>query len=406
MRTLLYSPDSYGLGHVRRSVAVARAILAAFPGSSARLLTGAPRAHYFDYPDRCDYLKLPSVTKDVSGHYVSTDRDDSLAETIRLRGRLIREAVASFQPRLLLVDHNPLGLCGEILPMLRDLSRRRPQTLRVLGMRDIIDEPAAVKAAWQKQGVIDVLRRHYDLILVYGQRDLFDPVRAYGIPEDVARKLRFVGYIPRNGRKADPRELRSRLAPRTGRMVLVTLGGGGDGDVLLRDFLRGYEQLGAAPPFEVVAVTGPLMSPRKRKRFKAWADRLAGLTVLEYCPEMQDLIEAASFVVSMGGYNTVCESACAGARALIVPRTVPRKEQLVRASLLAERRAVRFLRPEQATPEALVRAVLEGLEAPRPAPGWGLEFTGLVRGVATLKRFLGVVPARGARRRSLPDAVA
>ncbi len=351
-------------------------------------------------------MKLPAVTKDVTGRYVSTDEDDSLAETVRLRGRLIQEAAAAFRPRMLLVDHNPVGLCGEILPTLRDLGRRRPRALRVLGMRDIIDEPSVVKAAWEKQGVIGVLRRYYDLILVYGQREIFDPVRAYGIPEDVARKMRFVGYIPRNGRKADPRELRNRLAPRTGRMVVVTLGGGGDGDVLLRDFLRGYEQLGEAPPFEVVAVTGPLMSPRKRNRFKAWADRLAGLTLLEYCPEMQDLIEAASFVVSMGGYNTVCESACARARALIVPRTFPRKEQLVRASLLAKRRAVRYLPPEQATPEALVSSVLEGLEAPRPAPGWGLEFTGLVRGVAALKRFLGPVRTLVDHRQRVPDAVA
>ena len=97
MRTLLYSPDSYGLGHVRRSVAVARAILDEFPGSSARLLTGAPRAHYFDYPDRCDYLKLPAITKDVTGRYVSRDEDDSHAETVRLPGQLIRDAAAAYR---------------------------------------------------------------------------------------------------------------------------------------------------------------------------------------------------------------------------------------------------------------------------------------------------------------------
>ncbi len=137
---------------------------------------------------------------------------------------------------------------------------------------------------------------------------------------------------------------------------------------------------------------------------RGWADRLAGLTLLEYCPAMQDLIEAASFVVSMGGYNTICESACAGVRALIVPRTFPRKEQLVRASLLANQPAVRYLPPDRATPEALVSSVLDGLKAPRPAPGWGLEFTGLVRGVEALKRFIGPVSTPSGHRQQLPGA--
>ena len=111
--------------------------------------------------------------------------------------------------------------------------------------------------AWAKDGTIEVLRRDYDRILVYGRREVFDPIDAYGIPEDVAEKMRFVGYIPRLGR-FDPEPLRKRFAPRTGRWVLVALGGGGDGDVLLKKFLEGYRSAGARPPFEVVAVTGPL----------------------------------------------------------------------------------------------------------------------------------------------------
>jgi len=401
MQALFYSPDSYGLGHVRRSISLAKAVLGEFPDSRARVLTGAPRAHYFAYPDRCDYIRLPPITKNTAGRYVPRDHDSCLEDTVRLRRRLIRQTVASFRPDVMLVDHNPLGLCGEVLPSLR-----RTNALRILGLRDIIDEPSAVRANWERNGIIDVLRECYDLILVYGQRHLFDPVRAYGIPDDVARKMKFVGYIPRNGREADPDDLRTRLAPRTGKMVLVTLGGGGDGDVLLRRFCRGYELLGSEPPFEVAAVTGPLMSPDKRRRFRAWADRLPGLTLLEYTPEMPDLIEASSFVVSMGGYNTVCEMACAGARAAIVPRSFPRKEQLVRARVLADRGVVICLPPDEATPEKLVETVLHGLESDRPSRGWGLGFTGLNKAARALRRLAGRSPNCGPDSRCRTDAVA
>jgi len=384
VRILLYSPDSYGLGHVRRSISLARAALGRIPGSSALLLTGAPRAHYFEYPPRCEYLKLPSITKDREGQYVCRDLDFSLEKAIELRTRLIRLAVDSFEARVLWVDHSPLGLCGEILPSLERLGHGPERALRVLGMRDVIDEPEVVRANWKKHGVIDVLRECYDRILIYGQRDVFDPIREYGIPADVARKARFVGYIPRNGRKALPGALKARFAPRTGRLVVVTLGGGGDGNLVLRSFLEGYESLGENPAFEVVAVTGPLMSPGKRERFREWAGRLPGLRLLEYTDEMPDLLEAADFVVSMGGYNTMCELASAGARALIVPRTFPRKEQLVRAQRLAARGVVDYLSSSQPSPAELIERVTEGLEKPRPKRGWGLEFTGLEQSVEAL----------------------
>ena len=388
MRTMLYSPDSYGLGHVRRSLSVSGALLDAIPGASSRLLTGAPRAHYFDYPPGSDYVKLPTVTKDDSGHYIGTDDDLSLAETVHLRGRLIRQAVHRFGPRVMIVDHSPLGLCGEVLPTLQRLRPTGNGTLRVLGMRDVIDEPEAVLATWKKDRVIDVLRSCYDLILVYGQREIFDPVREYDVPPEVADKTQFVGYIPREARTVDPRGVKEAFAPRTGKLVVLTLGGGGDGDFLLHLFCEAYARLGEHPPFEAVAITGPLMGARERDRFRERAESLPGLTLREYCPDLPQMFEAADFVVSMGGYNTITELACAGARALIVPRTYPRKEQLVRARLLAERGVVGCLAPDRATPQALLHEIVAGMKQPHPPRGWGLRFTGLEKTAVAIKQLV------------------
>jgi len=356
---------------------VAEELLRSFPASCGLVITGSPRAHYFRYPSRCDYLKLPSVTKGPGGRYVSREIDLSITEAVTLRGRVIRAATDSFHPDLFFADHAPRGLGGEILPALETLFRLPNRPARVLGMRDIIDDPEAVRHAWDQEETVQVLRRDYDLILVYGQRDVFDPVREYRMPDDLAAKLRFVGYIGRNGPSASPVEIKERFAPRTGRLVVVTAGGGGDGNLLMSAFLEGYERLGTRPPFEVLMITGPLMSPRKRKRLLAWADRLEGASVLEYFQDIPGLCHSADFVVAMGGYNTICELAYAGASALIVPRTFPRREQLLRARRLAERGVVRLLLPEAAAPAALIREVLDGLGGLRPPRRWGLDFSGL-----------------------------
>ena len=377
MRFLFYSHDSYGLGHIRRTTVIAERLLRKFPAPSALVVTGSPRAHYFRYPPHCDYLKLPSVSKGPGGRYICRDIEMSITDTVALRGRLTRAAADSFRPDVFFADHTPLGLGGEILPALEVLSGRSHPPARILGMRDIIDEPGAVKRAWDREGTVKVLRRYYDLILVYGQQELFDPVREYELPDDVAAKIRFVGFIGRNGSTASPEEMRQRFAPRTRQLVVITAGGGGDGNLLMSSFLEGYERLGALPPFEALLITGPLMSPRKRKRFLAWADRLEGATVLEYFEDIPGLCHCADFLVTMGGYNTICELAYAGASALIVPRTFPRREQLLRARKLAERGVVRLLLPEAARPDALIREILDGLGRSRPPRRWGLDFSGL-----------------------------
>jgi predicted glycosyltransferase len=376
MRYVLYSHDSYGLGHIRRTISVVGQLLKQRPASRALVLTGAPRAHYLSYPEGCDYVKLPSVTKSDGGAYEARDLDLTLTETIRLRSRLIQSAIASFPPQALIVDHTPQGLCGELLPVLEAGSVWR-EYIRVLGLRDVIDEPEAVRAAWKRDGVIDTLRNHYELILCYGQRELFDPIEAYGIPHDVAEKIVFTGYIPRNGARMPVSDVLARHAPRTGRLVVVTAGGGGDGNLLVRAMLDGYKSLGPNPDFELLIVTGPLMSPGKRRRLRERSSSLPGTTLVEFHDDVPALYRAASFTVSMAGYNTVCELATAGCRSLLVPRCVPRREQFERARLLATAGAASMLLPEALEPKVLMQEVLAGLSRSKPPRGWGLDFGAL-----------------------------
>jgi len=385
---LLYSPDSYGLGHIRRSISIAGQLLDEFQDSQASVITGSPFAHYFEYPSRCGYVQLPQVTKNACGQYVSGKPNIPLQQTVDLRESLIGQVAAGFKGGAMYVDHSPLGLCGEMTQALCRLTRDTPKTYRVLGMRDVIDESDAVRTIWEKQQVMRVLRCCYDLILVYGQQELYDPIEQYNIPDDVAAKIKFVGYIPRHARKTGWKTLNKRLAPQTGRLVVVTLGGGGDGDLILESFLEGYRKAGPQPGFEVAAVTGPQMSYARRVRFRELSRDIPGLTLIEYTQELPDLLEAADFVVSMGGYNTVCELACAGARSLIIPRCFPRKEQLVRAKLLARLGVASYLTPEQATPTSLIEYVQAGLERPWPKRGWGLEFTGLTRSAEAIRQLM------------------
>ena len=150
-RVMLYSHDTFGLGHLRRSRALATAITAADPTSSALILTGSPIAGRFTFPHRVDHVRLPGVTKLADGSYVSRTLGMSIDETTELRAGLIRSTAQQYQPDLLIVDKEPTGFRGELLPTL-DMLLDNGRTRLVLGLRDVLDEPEVLAAEWAQKG--------------------------------------------------------------------------------------------------------------------------------------------------------------------------------------------------------------------------------------------------------------
>jgi len=143
-RILLYSHDTFGLGHLRRNLAIAGRLSHALPGVSLLLLSGSQAVQQFILPLGADTVKLPTVTKLGPEHYVAQGLTITPSEVLALRRGLILETVMSFKPDLLLVDHAPLGMRGELRPALEYVRANLPQSRVVLGLRDILDEPAVV----------------------------------------------------------------------------------------------------------------------------------------------------------------------------------------------------------------------------------------------------------------------
>ncbi len=288
---------------------------------------------------------------------------------------------------MLLVDNFPLGSRGELLSTLESLDRRRSRA--VLGLRDILDAPETVRADWTRQGIYEVLRRHYDRILVYGSRDVFDVERAYALPPDVARKVRYCGYVTANGDGcARVEEVRRELGF-DGPFLLATGGGGGDGFPLLSTLL---DALPLIPRMPALVLTGPLMSAAQRAELKRRLDGLSQVRVLEFVPDLHRYMGAAGVVVAMCGYNTAVEIMSVRPRAVVVPRTwrygehlsrdaaAVEWEQMMRARALAERGLAQLLDPSSLTPAALadrIRAALESGHA--AARGAELDLMGLER---------------------------
>jgi predicted glycosyltransferase len=161
-RIALYGHDTFGLGHLRRNLTLAHQLARDFPDAHLLALTGSSHAHAFPLPPRFDFVKVPSVTKAEDGGYRARSLDMSLAEVADFRSRLIDQTLSSFRPDILIVDHAPAGMAGELRVPLDRLRGSHPDTGLVLGLRDVIDEPERVRSEWQRDGLLDWMDRTYD----------------------------------------------------------------------------------------------------------------------------------------------------------------------------------------------------------------------------------------------------
>lgn len=363
-KILLYSHDTFGLGHLRRSLTIASQIAQDIPQAHQLLITGSMVAGAFGLPPRLDLVKLPALSKRSSGEYKARALPLSLRQTLAWREQMILQAVRNFEPDLVLVDKVAGGVHGEILPALRYLKTWAPDTRLVLGMRDIEDDAETTRREWAASGTHQLMDDVYDLILYYGQREVFDPVPAYGMSPAAERKLASCGYLRRSEARRSPHAVRQELGIAGQPLVLVTVGGGGDGFQVLKGYLD-MLALMPAPAFHSLLVTGPLMADNRRGLLRRAAS-MDAVTLLEFTPDLLSYMAAADLVVSMAGYNTVCEILSLGKRAVLIPRAQVRAEQRMRSEALAARNLATVLLPDELSPERLALAVAAGLAAPLP----------------------------------------
>ncbi|NIS59210.1 MAG: hypothetical protein GTO13_00420 [Proteobacteria bacterium] len=94
-----------------------------------------------------------------------------------------------------------------------------------------------------------------------------------------------------------------------------------------------------------------------------------GLRTWRFYRGMEEILAAADLVVSMGGYNTVCEVLTQRTVSLIIPRETPRKEQLIRAEVLRGRNMVDYIPWNSVSPQVLREKLIDLLESPEPYRG-------------------------------------
>jgi predicted glycosyltransferase len=306
-RFVLCSHDGFGLGHVRRNGLIARQLLAE-PDTEVVMVTGSSVGVPWFQHRRLSVVSVPSMTKDSAGMYRHSTM--SFEEALRERARLLTDVVHSFRPTALVIDRHPYGIGGEWRPGI-ELARSLGARI-VVGLRDILDDPAVVRSEMEGDGWSQVAEL-FDDAFVYGAPSICDHRLEYGLPI----RPTYLGWV------TDP----APVVRRDPNLVVVTAGGGADGESLLRLALA---TAGLREDRQFIIVAGPYADHLPRS-----VDRSGRVSVVRSVPGCAEVFATAGFVVQMAGYNSTFEALSAGIRPILLPRRAPRREQAIRATRLA-----------------------------------------------------------------------
>lgn len=362
-RIALYSHDTMGLGHIRRTSLLARALRRPPLNAHVLLLSGIRESGAYPLPDGIDSITLPAYRKHGDGSYGARALGISLERLIALRSQTLAAALDAFAPDLLIVDNVARGALGELDA---SLARQRARGCRiVLGLRDIIDEPAAVARQWQKLRTLDTIRDYYDAVWIYGDARLYDTVAAYGLAA-ADKPITYLGY-PDPLQRAETGPAPDNDAP----YALCLLGGGQDGYALAEAFARTTLPDG----WRAILLTGAMMPAAERAQLAAILADRPDYQLLEFTPEPLALMRGARAIIAMSGYNTTLELLALNAPMLLVPRIKPRREQWLRAVRLAELGLADCLHPDELSPARLSAWLADA--RPRKTARDRLDFNGL-----------------------------
>lgn len=356
-RYLFFSHDGYGLGHVRRNCVIAGAVRRAEPSASITLVTGVPKRPAWLERWGRRVVRVPPLLKDHEGRYRPLDM--TFEEAVAHRAAVFTNTIDLFRPDVVVVDRHPFGTAGELREGLQTAARRGASL--VLGLRDILDEPAVVAREMSGDdwaAVPDLFAE----VLVYGAQRFCDHQDEYDLPV----RPTYCGWVveaPVRGER-DPH------------LLAAAAGGGGDGAAVFR---LATEALRRRPSWRGELAAGPFGDAEAVRR--AARSVKGRLKVHRAMSECRDLFARAGAVVQMAGYNSTFEALAAGHASALVPRRHPRAEQAIRAERLAamglgeviEPNAdpedlVRLLdRPRRIGPDALARAGIDLIGAERAA---------------------------------------
>jgi predicted glycosyltransferase len=375
MRILFYFNDlSDTSEHFNRLLSICHYLNSKHSNSSILIISGSNLLANLNISVNLNYKRLPALFPEGPSCYVNN------SEKLGIRSEMIIEAIHDFKPDVLLVDEVPCGVAGELREAISTLKSHDVKTKIVLLLQDVIDHPKITISDWENQGFYHAIEQDYDQILILGMQEIFHMVREYQFPANIQHKVFFCGYIRYHAEYQHIPSVRQtlNLQPHD-QLVVVSATSDITSYHLIATYLQGLALLPNADHIKTAMFIGLDMPSRKRQILLDVAKLNDRVIIQENSNDLMRYLVSANAVVTMGGYDKICEAFSAGTPAVVIPQISASQDEFIRIASMKKLGLVRAIHPEYLTPHALMQLVWKQLQSDPFKPGLKIDLEALPR---------------------------
>lgn len=368
MKILLYSQHVLGMGHLFRSLELARA----FAPDEVLLVCGG-RETSARHPDNVREIALPALSMDAAFQGLHAQDGADVEEVKNARRKALLDVFARERPDAVLLELFPFGrkkFRFELEPLLaacRAATWGRPVV--ACSLRDILVERHDGEK--YERRVLDALKAWFDVVLVHSDPAVQRLGETFPAMDKIPVPVFHTGFVAQKPSPGAREKIRRhlKLGP-DDKLIIASAGGGQVGFPLLSSVVEAFDLLRDRPDLHLRLFTGPFMDETEAARLMARARRVPRLHAERFSPDLLDLLAAADLSISQAGYNTCMNILAARVPALALPFAA-NEEQSSRIAKLSALHPVRELFPHDLFPQGFAALICETLtktaRATRPA---------------------------------------
>ena len=401
-RVLIYCQHVLGMGHLIRSMAIARAL----KQCAVTFINGGESISGVEVPSWVTIVNLPSISSDSEFQELTTHRQDMTLEQVQRARR--NQLIALFdrlRPNVLLIELFPFGrkrFAFELLPLLAHIRLAGGATHVVCSLRDILVKKP--DPARHEDWVVSLMNQYFDLLLIHSDPTFQTLDETFSRRTDLQCDVQYTGFVTQESDAPTDLPMGEDTSSSDGMpLVLVSVGGGRVGYELLESTVRASFLL-TTIPHRLLLFTGPYMPDQRYEELRRLAGQNPHIEVHRFTPAFQSLMQQAALSISMAGYNTCMNLLTTGTRALVLPFTGHQNdEQTIRARKLEQRGLLTVLEPEDLAPDLLARKMAASLTTPRPG-SHSINTDGGKHTAAAIERLAAHPHLRGTGPASIPTS--
>ena len=385
MKIIFYCQYVWGMGHLFRSIEVARAL-----SDHEVILVVGGREVDIKLPEHVSLVRLPGLYMDeLFTTLIPEDPDKTIEDIEKKRQEILFSLCQTHKPDLFIIELYPFGrtIFGfELQPLLDSIQQGRFGKIKVVcSLRDILVEKRDPKA--YEARVLNYLNAHFDLLLIHSDPEIMPLDETFGRVNDIRIPIFYTGFVTRKVEPAAGKKLRRELAIGTQeKLIVASAGGGRSGYTLLSNIIAAVHQLPSSQQIRLEMFTGPFRDDGEFKKLSANSTKQ--IRVRRFTQRFLDYLSAADVSVSLAGYNTCMNLLVTRVPALVYPY-LRQREQPLRVAKIKNYLTIKILQDKDISPIPLGGHIQQMLGASRPPDGVSLNLDGAENSARYLIEWMG-----------------